>query len=310
MIHLKCPSCGAPLDAESRGERIVCGFCRTAFVVPQVQAEERAPRPEGGGCGPVVTLAVVVGMLMISAVGACVGIFAQNEPVRMVVTPGPVATRVDPFAPRPAPPPPPQDRGIAPSALASLTADRGWVLVDANDRIPDWSQVDVQAVLPALVALAKLWADDALIDVIFIAGVRPDGTLDLRERDDFDLDVRFVSPRLLASAEALREVSERKVESRFRLSIERGRIRALTDFDSGMRKVEIPTPLTLGCGQATAMKRWLEAHNAPRRPLYRMHIQPIGARGKPGWRWMLGDFQPGGSFNVPIFDASTCEKQR
>ncbi len=161
MRQMKCPNCGAPVPVPRAGATVTCNFCGGEFLagIP-ASAGESKPRVRfsilGSALPLVLGIAVAVMLLM-------------NGPTRPSGV-GPVLNQRVTTK---------KAGGVPPSELSRASGDLAWFDIDGAE--PDWSWTALDPVdgIRWCLALARKWSTDARLDLAFVRGVEPDGTVDV-----------------------------------------------------------------------------------------------------------------------------------
>lgn len=89
LRHLKCPSCGAPVDVDVDHGRVACDYCGTGFLVEK--AEER-PAPPPAQANPDVSgmavLSAVVALVLLVSFGVVGAVLGSGSSAGLEVLPG------------------------------------------------------------------------------------------------------------------------------------------------------------------------------------------------------------------------------
>ena len=314
MRTIQCSNCGAPLQIQAGAEIVGCRYCGTSNQLTSVQARLRlglagiraGERAAVLGCLSVTLLSLfTVGGVAI----AVIGLSRDHASAPIVISVPPLPS--PPGAPRtPGAPPIPRlteltelaerlaparsgKASVGPSELGSI-GGRGWVPVQTPPPTGSLAAFDPVANLPWALGMARAWSTDARIESIYMDGVRADGGLDLSSRDDWDVDYRFFSPALRASARSMAAVSEATVQSELRLRVVQGGVVALLSEAHGLKNAD-PPEYSAPCAFPEVMRRAVAGGLEPR-PAYGVILQNIGAR---GWRWVVSG-QGANSVMVPV----------
>ncbi len=105
----------------------------------------------------------------------------------------------------------------------------------------------------------------------------------------------------------MRKVSEKKVESEFRISIREHRVRALVSTRLGAVEKPDPPAYLPECPGPRLMKAWKRGGLEPR-PAYDLTLQYLaGYRGRKGyWRWTIAGAEAGDTLKARSLDPETC----
>lgn len=299
MAAITCTKCGGPLPTVALDTVVKCQFCGTSSRI--------------GASGPVVvrglsglSLGLVVGLGggSVLAIGLLVIVItsaaAMMRAPAVQPPPPPAIVSAPPLRSAPPPvvvPPPPEPKGASAADLATVDAS-GWFLIDDTDMPGGYDNVDPAVVAPWLDSLARAWATDARLQRVGVSGVRADGSLDLRERRDWDVDFRYFSPARRESYRKLAEVSETDFKTEIRFWIREGEVVALlSTVGMSTEAVDAP-PIVPSCPLPTVFAAW--ATTMPKRPFYDATMR--WRRGR--WRWELGGDNTRG---VPEVDEVNCK---
>ena len=272
MASQKCSNCAAALPLSDADTVVACQYCGT---------DNRIHPRRQGGTGGIAVFGVLAGLLVLA--GGVFAFFLLLQPVREPAPPSPDVAAIqrqvaDTLATLPKAPPP---GGVAPSELGTI-ADRGWVVVNAPEIDGTFAAFDPVANLPWAMSMARAWSTDARLGSLYIDGVRADGGLDVSARDDWDVDYRFFSPTLRASAKEMAKVSEEEVHSELRLMVSEGRLEALLSVQHGRDRGAIPE-YAARCTFAGVMSK-AAAGGLRERPTYDLMLTWVSNR----WRWHVG----------------------
>jgi hypothetical protein len=301
VAAITCSKCGGPLPAGALDTVVTCPFCGTASRIGATGSVVVVRGGAGVAGALVVFVALGIGGAVL-VIGVVLAIFAAGGPQQPTFTPPPsppavVAAPVEP--PRPVEPP-----KITAATIATIDHSN-WFDVDSTGMPGGFATVDPATVAPWLDGLARAWATDARLQRVDLTGVRADGTLDLRERDDWRADFRYFSPARRESHAKLAEVSETPFYTEIRFWIAEGEVRGILDtvgrFDDEAAKA---TAIVPSCPLPKVFAAW--AADMPKRPFYDTSLRWRESRNA-GWRWELdGD----GTSKLPGVDGVSCEAIR
>lgn len=232
MRSLKCPSCGAPLEAPEEGGPgafFSCSFCGATAAPTQQVRNPRSAAPIAGA-GPFrlrrvsrgqATGCTLVVLALIAGIGAFVFVRARGiersvrQSIATVTRSLPTSTSLR------------QEAAPLPVARLGEPAFTGRHLLAASAPPTGFGAFEPVASLPWALSIAQVWSRDAKIERVDVERLRPDGTLNVQDDPEAEVTYRFVSPsRFEALREKMNLEKNPRGDQEFWLEIEDGKVYA------------------------------------------------------------------------------------
>jgi hypothetical protein len=318
MAVLKCSTCTAPLDVEGTEQFVTCKFCKSRNRVMKTVQGPQLVKVDARGIGRLV-LILVIAFVVLPIIATVVIMLVIGVGTAAVITqiPTPSATpaQAPHFAPAPPSPraPPAGPTKISPSQLPTHTGGRGWIELDAPGMVGTFASFDPIANLPWVTSIAQAWTTDARIGSIYLNAVRPDGSMDLSSRSDWNADYRFFSPTRRESQRRMREVSEQEVHSELRVMVSASGVKVLINARPPTQLDTPDEPVLVTTCTTAQVQQLMTGAGLPARPTYDMMLTHLGGvlpgdtAGRPGW-WRWTAHVPGS--RPTQVDATTCALHR
>lgn len=190
MQARRCQGCAAPLPEGAEGEVVRCPFCGLLHdaggtAAPRVQVHHvQVARPSRLPGWALALIAIIaLGTLVPMLIGAFLAWKASSVAVDVARSAtsarSPVASTATPAK--------------TTSQLHDLTP--GYHALQVAPPAGGYGAVDAVAALPWALAIAQAWQEDARLERIDVARLRPDGTVNVQDDGDATLTYRFVSPK-------------------------------------------------------------------------------------------------------------------
>ncbi len=273
---LRCSNCNAPMPVADDPQPVVeCPFCHARV---RLDAGKRAEAPAANSRAALWVSGAVASLAVLGVVAGLLLTPSKTAAVTVVPMPVVVPTVKLPRAPRAA-----EDTRLKPSELPqALENGRGWQEVDPAGMVGTFQSFDLNANAAWALALARNWSTDAQFESVYFTGLKPDGTLDLSARREFNVDYRFASPQLHAAQKTLQTVSEKKLLVSLRVMVSEGRVKVLAGNTAPLA-ADVPAP-RFDCPFPTLLKL-AQTHGLQPRPHYSgmgRAVQHLKL-----WRWNL-----------------------
>lgn len=308
MKSLKCPSCGAPLDApegEAASAFFACSFCgATVAPTQQVRAVRPVPQvsvevvefPRRRRLTPAQSLGCTFAVLsLVAAIGGFVFVRARGieRSVRESIS---VATRNLPTATTFR-----REEAALPVARLAEPGFTGKHELAATAPPTGLGAFEPVASLPWALAIAQVWSRDAKIQRIDVDRLRPDGTLNVQDDPEAEVTYRFVSPaRFMALRERMNLEKNPRGDQEFWVEVSGGKVYGyelqtlsqLADDDDAQEIAALTWPKSLPLTQI--LPALAKRKGFPAVPFFEGYLIRLEDE---GWCWYLSTLS--GSPNIP-----------
>jgi hypothetical protein len=300
MKTVTCPSCGAPVPPAGADAPVTCPFCGSTLA-----ATRMLPRAgDAGGGSPLAPVVIdlsgarrastaaarlilwtVLVVLGVTGWGIWTAVNSATRGIRQAfgaVTAPLGGSPFDALAAR--------GRTWQVAELRTLAGNEGWITLGAAPPAGGLGAFDAVTALPWAVAIAQGWAPDAMIERIDVDRLRPDGTVNVADDAEAEVEYRFLSPARVADYKRRAELSSRaEAQAELFLKLAGGRVTALAVRSALLDERVPPYPRAL---PTVELARRLAADARFARPFLKGYLIHLDDE---GWVWYLSPLGRGES---------------